>query len=155
MACCSTATVVTAAMPLAMAAGSCVGHALLRARRLVERGAGCVVWWRLTRASAPLVQPWWGFFYRELWIADGSPGSARQPCHASNRADEYKSQNNQKFHRIPSLGAKKSTLGFKLSHGSECSVSTKETQQLSECSVSDKRNPAIVGVNLNGRRLGG
>ena len=73
MACCSTATVVTAAMPLAMAAGSCVGHALLRARRLVERGAGCVVWWRLTRASAPLVQPWWGFFYRELWIADGSP----------------------------------------------------------------------------------
>src|SRR3974377_1131374 len=81
--------------------------------------------------------------------------SARQPCHASNRADEYKNQNNQKFHRIPSLGAKKSTIVFKLSHGSGCSVSDEKTQQLSECSVSDKRYPAIVGVNLNGASAGG
>ena len=76
------------------------------------------------------------------------PGSARQPYHASNQADDCKSQNNGKskrccgsglfdgFRRIPSRGAKKGTIGFKLSHGSKCSVS-------------DKRNPAIVGVNLN------
>jgi hypothetical protein len=46
-----------------------------------------------------------------------------QPNHASNQAGDCKSQNNQKFHRIPSLVAKKITIGFKLSHGSECSAS--------------------------------
>ena len=52
----------------------------------------------------------WGCGVRSPIFLAEETGSDRQPHYASNKAGDCKSHSNQKFHRSPSLGAKKLKL---------------------------------------------